>query len=143
MKSHWLLLCNDWESSLLIRSKRRSYLEGSMSPYLLSALFIMSISIIYPFFTKTPEEGGPAVYTMIFMMGTLLSFMFITMLDISRPFAGYWSVKLESFTEIRNELESSIDQSVDAASRLASFDRDGTGGEEYSPIQSQMEPNQR
>ena len=90
------------------RSKRIACLENRMSPYLLVALMIMSASIMFSFFTKSPVEGGTTLYTMIFVMGTLLSFMFVTMLDISHPFNGFWKIKLDSFDEIRSHLEKDL-----------------------------------
>ena len=83
-----------------IRSLRQSLLETKMSPYLLLALGVMSLAIIYPLFTRPPAEAGSAGYITIFTMSTLLSFMFITMLDIRDPFAGFWKIKIDALHDI-------------------------------------------
>lgn len=89
-----------------IRSQRISCLETSLSPYLLFAILLMSASIMFPLFTRNPAgDSSSVLLTMVFVMGTLLSFMFITMLDISKPFAGFWRIKLNSFEEIRAKLD--------------------------------------
>lgn len=88
-----------------IRSRRQAFMECKMSPYMLLFLVIMTIFLLYPLYTKTPQEGGLAAYIMIFSMATLLSFMFITMLDLRDPFAGYWKIKLDSFGELLEELD--------------------------------------
>jgi hypothetical protein len=83
-----------------VRSQRQSLLEAKMSPYLLFALAVMSLAIIYPLFTKPPNETGSAGYITIFTMSSLLSFMFITMLDIRDPFAGFWKIKVDALKDI-------------------------------------------
>lgn len=91
-----------------IRSRRQAFMECKMSPYMMLFLVIMTIFLLYPLYTKTPQEGGIAAYIMIFSMSTLLAFMFVTMLDLRDPFAGYWKIKLDSFGELMRELEEMI-----------------------------------
>ena len=91
-----------------IRSKRQSYIEAKMSPYLLASLLFMTISIMYPLYTKSPQEAGSAAYIMIFSMSSLLSFMFITMLDLRDPFAGFWKIKLDAFGDIIEDISNEI-----------------------------------
>lgn len=91
-----------------IRSVRQSYIETKMSPYLLLAIGVMSIFIMYPLFTKSPAEGGAAASIMVFSMSTLLSFMFITLFDIRDPFSGFWKIKLDAFKEIMEYLDMDI-----------------------------------
>ena len=98
-----------------IRTRRQNYLDCSISPYLLAALVTMSISIIYPFFTIPPQNGDPTSFTMIFILSTLLSFMYITMIDISSPFAGFWKVKTDTLTGIRLMLEAEFKSDDDKA----------------------------
>ena len=88
-----------------IRTRRQNYLDSGISPYLLAALVTMSVSIVYPFFTIPPQAGDPTSFTMIFIISTLLSFMYITMIDISSPFAGFWKVKTDTLTGIKLMLE--------------------------------------
>ena len=102
-----------------IRTRRQNYLDSKISPYLLAALVTMSISIVYPFFTIPPQNGDPTPFTMIFILSTLLSFMYITMIDISSPFAGFWKVKTDSLTGIRLMLEAEFESDDDEAAMEA------------------------
>jgi hypothetical protein len=81
----------------MARSKRISQMEIKMSPYLLMALGIMSLTVIYPFFTEAPSNLDYVREMCILILGTLLSFLLITLLDISRPFNGFWAIKTDSF----------------------------------------------
>ena len=98
-----------------IRSQRQSLLEAKMSPYLLLALAVMSLAVVYPLFTKPPQLTGSAGYITIFTMSTLLSFMFITMLDIRDPFAGFWKIKIDALKDIidkKREFIKTIDKKI-------------------------------
>ena len=97
---------------MTIRSKRISQMEIGMSPYLLAALAIMSIVVIYPFFTAAPisASGFPNYVNAVCIMtlGVLLSFLLMTLFDIGSPFDGFWKIKTESFHEIKTLLEQEI-----------------------------------
>lgn len=97
---------------VMVRSKRISQMETSMSPYLLSALVIMSAAILYPFFLGSPtNQSGDIIYvnvSSIFILGGLLSFLQMTLFDIGRPFDGFWKVKTDAFEKIRALLQSEL-----------------------------------
>lgn len=97
---------------VMIRSKRISQMEIGMSPYILSALLIMSGAVIYPFFTAGWERaGGGSDYvnaSCVFVLGGLLSFLQMMLFDISRPFDGFWKIKTDAFEKIQTFLEEEI-----------------------------------
>lgn len=85
----------------MARSKRISQMEIKMSPYLLMALAIMSLTVIYPFFTEAPSGTDYVREMCIMILGSILSFLIITLLDISRPFNGFWRIKTDAFVQAR------------------------------------------
>lgn len=91
-----------------IRMKRISYMESRLSPYILIALGFMSLSIIYVLFTSPPADTV-VIDTIIFIMGTLMSFMLMMLIDIGTPFEGYWKLKVDSFQQIKTNLNKEID----------------------------------
>ncbi len=90
------------------RARRKALMETKMSPYMLLAILLMSISIMFPFYTKTPMESGVAGYVMIFTMSSLLAFMFITMLDLRDPFMGFWKIKMDAFQGVLQDMEDNV-----------------------------------
>jgi len=81
----------------------------------------MSVSIILSFFFVYNGETERVAGSIIFVLSFFMSFVFITMFDISRPFVGFWQIKLDSFDETRIYLEQErtallfeIDDSLDA-----------------------------
>lgn len=92
----------------MARSKRLSQMEITMSPYLLIALGVMSFTVIYPFFTEAPSENDYVREACILILGTLLSFLLVTLLDISRPFNGFWKIKTDSFENVKALIEDEI-----------------------------------
>lgn len=89
------------------RSERISQMEIKMSPYLLISLSIMSLAVIFPFFSQ--ESSGNFVQeTCIFILSSVLSFLLITLLDISRPFDGFWSIKNDAFKAIKKTVDIEI-----------------------------------
>lgn len=97
----------------MARSKRISQMEITMSPYLLMALGVMSLTVIYPFFTE-PPAADQIREICIAILGTLLSFLLVTLLDISRPFNGFWKIKTEAFENIKTLILEEIDRSKQA-----------------------------
>lgn len=85
----------------MARSKRISQMEIKMSPYLLMALAIMSLTVVYPFFTEAPSGSDYVREMCIMILGSILSFLIITLLDISRPFNGFWKIKTDAFVQAR------------------------------------------
>lgn len=91
-----------------IRMKRISSMETKLSPYILIALGFMSLSLLYVIFTEKPSDVV-VVDTIVFILATLLSFMLMMLMDISQPFAGYWAIKLDAFSEIQKIVDDSGD----------------------------------
>lgn len=89
----------------MARSKRLSQMEINMSPYLLLALGVMSLTVIYPFFTEAPSKTDNVREMCILILGSLLSFLLVTLLDISRPFNGFWKIKTDSFENVSRLIE--------------------------------------
>lgn len=103
----------------MARSKRVSQMEIKMSPYLLIALGIMSLTVIYPFFSEAPSQADYVREMCIMILGTLLSFLLVTLFDISRPFNGFWKIKTDSFEHVLLLIETEqkhlgSDQTADA-----------------------------
>ena len=92
----------------MARSKRISQMEIKMSPYLLMALGVMSLAVVYPFFTEAPSQTDYVREMCILILGSILSFLLITLLDISRPFNGFWKIKTDSFKAVRKLIEAEI-----------------------------------
>lgn len=92
---------------IMMRSRRISQMEIKMSPYILASLAIMSLAILYPFFTEKPEV---VQQTIIMILSGILSFLLMTLLDISQPFDGFWKIKVEAFDDILQILENEIEE---------------------------------
>jgi len=90
-----------------VRMKRIACMETKLSPYILWALVLMSLSILYVTFA-TPTKDILVVKTTIFLLSGLMTFMVFMLLDINSPFAGYYTIKTDSFTQILKILEIEI-----------------------------------
>lgn len=89
------------------RSQRISQMEIRMSPYILMALSIMSCAVIFPFFTEAPSSDYVREVC-IFTLSSILSFLLVTLLDISRPFNGFWAIKTDAFHLILDLIENEL-----------------------------------
>ncbi len=99
-------------SSLAEQRLRRINSIGDTTPrYLLVALWLVAIALILPFFTVPlidPADAAhlavnPTRYTqyyMIFLMGSLNSYLLLMLYDINEPFDGFWVVDLQAFEEL-------------------------------------------
>ena len=92
----------------MARSKRISQMEIAMSPYLLMALGVMSLTVIYPFFTAPPSSASNVIEICVMILGSILSFLLVTLLDISRPFNGFWKIKTDSFEHVKAQIENEL-----------------------------------
>ncbi len=81
------------------RSLRASYMENGMSPYLLALLASLSICLLIPFLIKEPDQTY-VIHILLFFLTSFFSFLFLTLLDINDPFDGYWSIKVDAFSEV-------------------------------------------
>ena len=103
----------------VLRSKRISAVGEKIPRYLIAALWLMALSLIFPFmaeplFTRASIELGLTVpdnparfsqYYIIFLLGALNSFLLLMLSDISDPFDGFWKVTLDPFNELQLALE--------------------------------------
>lgn len=90
-----------------LRAKRAVCIEKRMSPLLLSLMFLMSITMVSFFFDKATGEFG-FNYIYVFMLPMFYAAIFMTLLDLSSPFDGYWSIKLEAVRGVQEKLRSQL-----------------------------------
>ena len=96
-----------------LRSKRINAVGEKIPRYLIAALWIMAVGLILPFMAeplmvpaKLPATGLVenelrfGQYYIIFLMGSLNSFLLLMLSDISDPFDGFWKVNLDPFTDL-------------------------------------------
>ncbi len=83
----------------MLRAKRISYMNTSISPYLLFAIIFMSITILIPFYLTSEGNVERNIY-IILVLGISFSFLFNMILDIGSPHFGAWQVSLEPFEEV-------------------------------------------
>lgn len=102
-------LMKEFNSLLVTRSKRQALAESKMSPYLLFLMATMSVIIILSFFFVENDQPLQIVGLIIFSLTFFMAFVFVTMFDISRPFVGFWQIKLDSFNQTLNYLKQDRD----------------------------------
>jgi hypothetical protein len=100
-----------------LRSKRINAVGEKIPRYLIAALWITAVGLILPFMAEpllvpaAPPETGLVPnaarfgqYYIIFLMGSLNSFLLLMLSDISDPFDGFWQVNLDPFRELAASL---------------------------------------
>jgi hypothetical protein len=100
-----------------LRAKRISAMSERIPSYLITALWLAALALILPFMAEpltidasAPQSGqipNPArfgQYFIIFVLGSLNSFLLLILTDISEHFDGYWQVDLTAFEELRDAL---------------------------------------
>lgn len=89
------------------RAKRMVCLEKKMSPFILTLVFVMSLTIVMSFFGAS--KGVVTIdYVYIFLLPTFYTSIFMTLLDLSSPFDGYWQIKVDAVSNVRDKLERQI-----------------------------------
>ena len=88
----------------VLRSKRSVCIEKRMSPYILVLMFMMSVTMVSSFFGKATGEIS-FEYFYVFLLPTFYASIFMTLLDLSSPFDGYWSIKIDAVRGIKQKLE--------------------------------------
>jgi hypothetical protein len=96
-----------------LRSKRINAVGEKIPRYLIAALWITAVGLILPFMAeplmvpaKPPATGlienelRFGQYYIIFLMGSLNSFLLLMLSDISDPFDGFWKVNLDPFKDL-------------------------------------------
>jgi hypothetical protein len=94
-----------------LRSRRIGASGEKIPAYLIITLWLMALGLILPFMAREPfGEGGLGElrfgqYYIIFLMGSVNSFLLLMLSDISDPFDGFWRADLRAFTELAETLE--------------------------------------
>ncbi|MDX8348619.1 DUF4239 domain-containing protein [Cognatiyoonia sp. IB215446] len=89
------------------RAKRMVCLEKKMSPFILTLVFVMSLTIVMSFFGAA--NGDVTIdYVYVFLLPTFYTSIFMTLLDLSSPFDGYWQIKVDAVSNVRDRLEQQI-----------------------------------
>lgn len=89
------------------RSHRMVCLEKQMSPFILGIVFLMSVTICLSFFGQATGEFS-IDYFYIFLLPAFYTSVFMTLLDLSSPFDGYWQIKVDAVCRVRDRLETQI-----------------------------------
>ncbi|MFT4717378.1 MAG: hypothetical protein ACI932_002577 [Paracoccaceae bacterium] len=91
-----------------IRSQRRVCMQKSMPPFVLGALLVMSFSVLVPFF-----GNGASILSVnnvyVFLLSSTHMFIFMTLLDLSAPFDGYFSIQMDAFREASTRINRLLD----------------------------------
>ncbi|WP_101067338.1 bestrophin-like domain [Roseovarius salinarum] len=96
-----------------LRSKRAVCIEKRMSPFILVIMFLMSTTMVLSFFGNATGELS-IDYVYVFLLPTFYTSIFMTLLDLSSPFDGYWAIKLEAVDSVRKKLAKGTDARSDA-----------------------------
>jgi len=99
----------------ILRSNRTVCIEKRMSPFILTLMLVMSITMVSSFFGKATGEIS-IDYLYVMLLPTFYASIFMTLLDLSKPFDGYWSIKLEAISGVSKRLQNLIP--ADAMSEL-------------------------
>lgn len=97
-----------------LRSKRIGASGEKIPAYLIITLWLMALGLILPFMAGQPfGEGGLGdlrfgQYYIIFLMGSVNSFLLLMLSDISDPFDGFWRADLTAFGELAESLEADL-----------------------------------
>ena len=92
-----------------LRAKRTVCIEKRMSPFILVLVFMMSLTIVLSFFGSASADFS-IDYVYIFLLPTFYSSIFMTLIDLSTPFDGYWQIKLHAIQGVREKLNRQIDE---------------------------------
>lgn len=91
----------------VLRSRRTVCTEKSMSPFILVLIVMMSGTMVASFFGKA--TGVVSIdYAFIFLLPSFYASIFMTLLDLSSPFDGYWQIKLKAVEETQKKLDDLI-----------------------------------
>jgi len=91
----------------LLRSKRSVCIEKRMSPFILVLIAVMSLAMSATFFGDASQEFG-VNHILIFLLPAFYTSLFMTLLDLSSPFDGYWKVKCDSMNGVKERLREEI-----------------------------------
>jgi hypothetical protein len=93
-----------------LRSKRINAIGDTIPGYLIVALWVMALGMVLPFMAGPLDASGNlselrfGQYYIIFLMGSLNSFLLLMLSDISNRFDGFWQIDLSAFKDIADTL---------------------------------------
>ncbi|MEM8777186.1 MAG: hypothetical protein AAGF53_19350 [Pseudomonadota bacterium] len=91
-----------------LRAQRTVCIEKRMSPFIMTLIFVMSLTITLSFFGEA--NGQISIdYVYVFLLPTFYTSIFMTLLDLSSPFDGYWAIKTDALCGVLDHLKSQID----------------------------------
>lgn len=91
-----------------LRSQRTVCIERKMSPFILGLMLIMSLTMVLSFFGQL--STGPTIeYVYILLLPAFYTSIFMTLVDLSSPFDGYWSIKVSALQETTDHIRNSIE----------------------------------
>lgn len=90
-----------------VRSKRRVCMNNQMPPYILAMILIMSISLLLPFLGNGSETLS-INHLYVFLMTFIHMFIFMTLLDLSSPFDGHFSIQMDAFSDAAERIDELI-----------------------------------
>lgn len=93
----------------VLRAHRTVCIEKRMSPYLLFLIVMMSITMVASFFGKATGELSMD-YIYVGLLPAFYASIFMTLLDLSSPFDGYWSIKVKAVESAREKLIAQINR---------------------------------
>ncbi|MBO6917577.1 MAG: DUF4239 domain-containing protein [Rhizobiaceae bacterium] len=96
---------------IMIRSHRISCLSNNMSPFLFLIIAIMSAAIIAMFFVRNPT-GFNSNEFIIPLISFVYTFLLVMLIDLDRPFDGYWKVSVEAFESIDLKFRKNIQKNA-------------------------------
>ncbi|MEJ1992152.1 MAG: DUF4239 domain-containing protein [Maritimibacter sp.] len=100
----------------MLRSRRAVCIEKQMSPYILGLMLLMSVTMVASFFGKASSEFS-IDYAYVVLLPAFYTAIFMTLLDLSSPFDGYWSIKLGAVIGVREKIEKQLAE-MESASPL-------------------------
>ena len=94
-----------------LRSRRMVAIEKEMSPFILGLMLLMSMTMCAGFLAKATGTVG-VDYLYVFLLPAFYTAIFMTLLDLSSPFDGYWSIKTGALEGVLHHLADCIDGPV-------------------------------
>lgn len=91
----------------VLRTRRTVCIEKRMSPYILGLMLIMSLTMVGSFFGKATGELS-IDYVYVFLLTGFYSSIFMTLIDLSSPFDGYWTIKLGAVYSTEKKLRKQL-----------------------------------
>lgn len=81
------------------RSRRHANIQKTMSPFILTLIFLMSLSLLASFFGSATGEIS-VDYVYVFFLSMFYTSILMTLIDLSSPFDGYWAIKTATFDDL-------------------------------------------